>query len=80
MIDRAALELSLELSSSKMIGDRLSDLEAARRAGVGTLVLLSSKLATGAAIGYADDAVKVASLHEASNLLFPGEPAAGENY
>ena len=39
---RAADELALDLERSVMIGDKISDVEAARRAGVGRLVLVES--------------------------------------
>lgn len=41
MILRAADELQLELSKSVLIGDKASDMEAGRAAGVGKLVLIS---------------------------------------
>lgn len=37
---RAAIDLSLDLSRSLMIGDAVSDLEAAKKAGVGNLALV----------------------------------------
>lgn len=39
MILRAALEHDLDLASSVLIGDKQSDMEAGRRAGVGTVIL-----------------------------------------
>ena len=39
---QAARELGLGLADSAMVGDKLSDMEAARRAGVGRLVLVES--------------------------------------
>jgi D-glycero-D-manno-heptose 1,7-bisphosphate phosphatase len=39
---RAADELGLDLERSVMVGDKVSDVEAARRAGVGRLVLVES--------------------------------------
>jgi D-glycero-D-manno-heptose 1,7-bisphosphate phosphatase len=42
MMLRAADDLGLDLERSVMVGDRVSDVEAARRAGVGRLVLVES--------------------------------------
>ena len=42
MLLRAARELSLDLSASVMVGDRLSDLHAGRAAGVGRCLLVRS--------------------------------------
>ena len=42
MLMRAARELSLDLSASVMVGDRLSDLQAGRAAGVGRCLLVRS--------------------------------------
>ena len=42
MITRAALELGLDLAQSILVGDKLSDLEAGRRAGMGKVVLVRS--------------------------------------
>jgi D-glycero-D-manno-heptose 1,7-bisphosphate phosphatase len=40
MILRARTDLGLDLAASAMVGDKESDMEAGRRAGVGTLVLV----------------------------------------
>ncbi len=45
MILKARDEFDLDLQSSILIGDKDSDMEAGRRAGVGTLLLLSGKIA-----------------------------------
>jgi D-glycero-D-manno-heptose 1,7-bisphosphate phosphatase len=42
MLLRARDELSLDLAASVLVGDRLTDIEAGRRAGVGRLCLLAS--------------------------------------
>ena len=42
MILKAARDLKLDLHGSVMIGDKRSDIEAARNAGVGTAILVSS--------------------------------------
>lgn len=42
MILQASRELGLDLAGSAMVGDKVSDIEAGRRAGVGRLVLVES--------------------------------------
>ena len=39
MFDKAASEYGIDMKSSIMVGDKLSDLQAAKSAGVGRLVL-----------------------------------------
>jgi len=41
MLLRAQRDLNLDLASSVLVGDRLSDIRAAEAAGVGTKILLS---------------------------------------
>lgn len=43
MLIRAQSDLGLDLSSSILMGDKVTDIEAGHQAGVGTLVLVSSK-------------------------------------
>ncbi len=43
MLLRAQSDLDLDLASSILVGDKLSDIQAGRAAGVGTQVLLSSE-------------------------------------
>lgn len=69
MFLRARDELGLDLACSILIGDKASDIAAAKAAGVGLSVLLGSD--TGNA---APDRV-VASLHEACDFLFSRELA-----
>jgi len=45
MIKRAALDLNIDLSSSILIGDKASDMEAARHAGVTGHLFASGDLA-----------------------------------
>jgi D-glycero-D-manno-heptose 1,7-bisphosphate phosphatase len=42
MLLRAQADFNLDLASSILIGDKLSDIEAAKAAGVGTMILLRS--------------------------------------
>ncbi len=48
MLLRAARELALDLAASVMVGDRLTDMQAGRAAGVGHCVLVRSGHAPGA--------------------------------
>lgn len=50
MLLRAQVDLDLDLGSSILIGDKLSDIAAGFAAGVGTLILLSSELTAGEAL------------------------------
>jgi D-glycero-D-manno-heptose 1,7-bisphosphate phosphatase len=73
MLLRAREELSLDLASSTLIGDRLTDIEAGRRAGVGRLCYLQGT--TMRDVGLAEDDPALAgvivcgSLAEASARL-----------
>jgi D-glycero-D-manno-heptose 1,7-bisphosphate phosphatase len=69
MLLRARDELGLDLGSSILIGDKGSDIAAAKAAGVGLAVLL------GADVENAAPAKVVASLHEAFELLLSRELA-----
>lgn len=64
MFFRARDELGLDLGGSILIGDKASDIAAAKAAGVGISVLLGSDTGNDA-----PDRV-VASLHEACDFLF----------
>lgn len=66
MLLNAQEELGLDLSQSILIGDKLSDIEAARRAKVGTRILLAQ---SPAAATHSDEAI-VNSLRAAQALLF----------
>jgi len=43
MIERAACEYDIDLASSWLVGDKMSDIEAAQRAGIKNVVLLDNK-------------------------------------
>jgi D-glycero-D-manno-heptose 1,7-bisphosphate phosphatase len=64
MFLRARDDLGLDLARSILIGDKASDIAAAKAAGVGLTVLL------GADVESATPDRVVASLHEACELLF----------
>ena len=49
MILQAVEELSIDVARSVLVGDKESDIEAGRRAGVGTTILLKSARYAGAA-------------------------------
>lgn len=69
MLLRAGRELNLDLPGSLLLGDKLSDIEAGRRAGVGTLCLLD---AVGTFDAEVQPEVRVfRSLHAARAALFP---------
>lgn len=65
MILRARNEFDLDLQKSILIGDRDSDMEAGRRAGVGTLLLLPERYA----VEPKKDVHILNSLHEAKKFL-----------
>jgi D-glycero-D-manno-heptose 1,7-bisphosphate phosphatase len=71
MIERAATELGLELARSALIGDKVSDIEAGRRAGVGRLLLHAP---AGPPPAFVGEALIVRSLAEAEAALY-GAPA-----
>ena len=73
MILRAAQDWSLDLSASVLVGDKESDIEAGRRAQVGTLVLFN--LAFDAKLVALGDRYEVGSLNELAGhfeVLDPG--------
>lgn len=73
MLLQAAADLELDLGSSWCIGDRMSDIEAGRAAGVGTLVLLDEGSETTAWRGQHWTVPNLAAVHA---LLAPtGAPA-----
>ena len=78
MLLRAARELSLDLSRSVIVGDRLSDVQAGRAAGVGRCVLVRSGHPLEAAELQAADAVFDDLAACAQALVDPirGEPDA----
>lgn len=65
MLLRAAEELRIDLAGSVMVGDRDSDMEAGRRAGVGKLLLFPGKYAYTAA----RDVTVIQTLAEGAMLL-----------
>lgn len=65
MFLKARDEFHLDLSRSIAIGDRVSDMDAGRSAGVGTLLLLPGKYAYQAA----DDVTVIGALSEAEKFL-----------
>jgi D-glycero-D-manno-heptose 1,7-bisphosphate phosphatase len=73
MILRARDDLRLDLSASVLIGDRLTDIEAGRRAGIGRLCLIPHESAT-AAIAANDESLRDVlisqSLDDARAALF----------
>jgi D-glycero-D-manno-heptose 1,7-bisphosphate phosphatase len=73
MILRARDELQLDLSASMLIGDRLTDIEAGRRAGIPRLCLVPHESASAAIAANHEtlrDVVIAHSLDEARDLLF----------
>jgi D-glycero-D-manno-heptose 1,7-bisphosphate phosphatase len=73
MILRARDELQLDLSASMLIGDRLTDIEAGRRAGIPRLCLVPHESASAAIAANHEtlrDVVIAHSLDEARALLF----------
>jgi D-glycero-D-manno-heptose 1,7-bisphosphate phosphatase len=69
MFLQAAKDLDLDMAASWCVGDKLSDIEAARAAGVGTLVLYD---AAGMAPESVGDFLRVATLAEVTGLLAHG--------
>ena len=69
MILRAREDMDLDLRPSVFIGDKNSDIEAARAAGVGRTVLLCNGVPIDGPIRCAPD-IQIASLREASRCLF----------
>jgi D-glycero-D-manno-heptose 1,7-bisphosphate phosphatase len=67
MLLQAAHDCQIDLSRSLLIGDKISDLEAGRRAGIGGLVLRSSDPPGDPGLM---DVLCVGSLHEARGFLF----------
>ncbi len=64
MLFNAKQELDIDLAASILIGDKLSDIEAGRAAGVETLVLLGRKSVED------DDVISSSSLVEIRSILF----------
>jgi D-glycero-D-manno-heptose 1,7-bisphosphate phosphatase len=74
MILRAQADLGLDLKNSVLVGDKMSDIAAARAAGVGCTVLLDSAV-VGHEAGSEPD-IQADSLQEVRELLFGmSEPA-----
>lgn len=69
MILRAAKELGLDLLRSAMIGDKMTDMEAATRAGVGLRILVNEHALSGEDVskGFVD--AHVSRLSDAGHLL-----------
>ncbi|MDB5764007.1 MAG: family hydrolase [Herminiimonas sp.] len=74
MILRAKTDLSLDLENSILVGDKMSDIEAAHAAGVGRTVLLGSAVAEHC-LG-PGPSLFVSSLDEARQCLFGAQPVA----
>ena len=74
MILRARDDLALDLGQSVFIGDKNSDVEAARAAGVGRTVLLCSGIPIDGPVTTTPD-IQVATLPEARQCLFGGMPS-----
>jgi D-glycero-D-manno-heptose 1,7-bisphosphate phosphatase len=74
MLLRARDELDLDLGSCVLIGDRLSDIEAGRNAGVGRLCLIPHSTAAAIAAAQGDpileEVIVCRSLEEAHSRLF----------
>ena len=70
MLLRAESDLNLDLRSSILIGDKLSDIQAANTAGVGTVILLQSD---GSQMKR-DQCQVFGSLEEIQQSLFPQKP------
>lgn len=75
MLLRARDELGISLADSLLLGDRLSDIEAGRRAGVSRLCLIPHSTAAAAAAAMHDpilqDVLICQSIEEAHRRLFP---------
>jgi len=69
MILQAAADLSLDLAASWLVGDRPSDIEAGRAAGVGTLVLFDP---VAGEVSRHEDYWRVTRLEEVSRMLMHG--------
>lgn len=69
MLLKARADLDLDLAASILVGDRWSDIEAGRRAGVGRLCLLENAQGRGAQ-ATTPDVLVCASLREAAHALF----------
>lgn len=74
LITRAAQELGLSLPDSLLVGDKPSDIEAARAAGVGRAYQVQSDNPEAHASGTAADGC-FASLSDCAAQLFPSQPA-----
>jgi len=72
MLLRAAVELNLDLSASWCVGDQMSDVEAGRSAGVGTLVRLDAACR---ATSWNGDHWVVPDLSSITQLLHDGKEA-----
>lgn len=75
MLLKARHDLGLDLSRSAFIGDKDSDMEAGRRAGVGTLIKLVGAPAAQADVG-ATDVLAVDSLQAAAAAVVAQLPSA----
>ena len=67
MILRAEKDLGLDLARSALVGDKLSDIAAAKVAGVGRSIFLSEK---GETAGL-ESGIHLSSLREIVDYLFP---------
>ena len=67
MILRAEKDLKLDLARSVLVGDKLSDISAAKVSGVGHTIFLSE---TDEPVGPAPD-IRLSSLREIVDYLFP---------
>lgn len=78
MLFRARDELGLDLTASVLIGDKLSDIEAGRRAGVGRLCLVDLEGRTTPGV-VGKDAELFRSLQDVRRALFPLIPVERED-
>ena len=74
MLLRAQSDLDLDLASSILIGDKLSDIEAGCAAGVGTQILLSSEHPEGEPPEDLHATCPFAGRHPFVSFFLPGMP------
>jgi D-glycero-D-manno-heptose 1,7-bisphosphate phosphatase len=77
LLFRARDELGASLDGAVLIGDHVTDLEAARRAGCGSILVLSGRTAAGSAGLPAGCLAMLADLHEAARYLVGRATAVG---
>lgn len=77
MLLRAAAELGIELASSWMVGDSISDVIAGRRAGCRGAILVRTGLGEQAAQSADSETILASSLAEAARLILESHQAGG---